>query len=499
MADIRSRFAWLRSLGKERGFTLVEVTVMIAVLSVGVLGTVALIDGANSATSSNKAREGATALHRELIEMTRSVPYGQLTESGVQSALESRPTLADSSNESGYTIARRGFTYTLTITSCSFDDAADGVGTHDSGVTWCSDSAGPGSTDRNADDYKRVTLRLSWARGGKTESSRQTTILTNPSGGLGPSVKTLTSPTASPLTTDIASIHFNLTTSSTPQSVQWLINGDVKGAASGSGTSWGFDWAIQNPDGTPLYLDGTYLVQAQAFDSGGRTGTPKTFTMVLNRSAALKPTGFAGGRNGNGNGSHVDLEWNANGEGDIVGYRVYRSDSSGNLGTRACPPATAGADAYTAATSCVDDGAPGGSLHYVAVALDTLSGGGLREGTKTAAFAIAEGNNRPSAPSGLALCAGGSAGCNAADGTPAGSSTTVLTWSAASDPDSGDSIQFYRIYRDGTAYSHRYGRLYPGGPLIWVDRNPGSSTHSYRVSAVDSHFGESPLTSPVTG
>ena len=63
------------------------------------------------------------------------------------------------------------------------------------------------------------------------------------------------------------------------------------------------------------------------------------------------------------------------------------------------------------------------------------------------------------------------------------------------DPDAGDSVSFFRIYRDGDALGDRYERYFDGsgrrtspGP----DTSTGGITHSYWVTAVDQHYAESP-------
>src|SRR2546421_507818 len=53
---------------REAGFTLVELMIAIMILLVGVLGSVALVDGANRTTAANKGREGATNVARDVIE-----------------------------------------------------------------------------------------------------------------------------------------------------------------------------------------------------------------------------------------------------------------------------------------------------------------------------------------------------------------------------------------------------------------------------------------------
>lgn len=494
MAELRSRAPWRQIWRGADGFTLVEISITMTVLLVGVLGTVSLIDGASATTANNRAREGATALAREMVEITRSIPYADLSPAQIEAQLQSRPGLADSSGASGYTLSRRGFTFTVSVSACSVDDAKDGHGSHGGAVTFCPESSGTGSTDRNPDDYRRVTLTMTWSRSGREEKARQTTLVTNPAGGLGPSVTDL-QPVA-PVTTEITdgsitSAPFDVRTSSTPSLVEWYVNGAPQGTATGSGTQWSFSWPVS------AFLDGTYLVQARAFNEEGRSGVARVATVVLNRGRPLAPGGVGAGRNGNG--SHVDVEWHANGEGDVIGYRVWRTDGDGSV-ERACPPAASSESFLDGTLSCVDEAAPAsGPLQYRVVALDRDPQGAVQEGASTT-VTVVEGNTPPAAPTGLAVCTGGSIGCNDPDGQPAPPGTTVLTWSPATDPDAGDSVQFYRVYRDGTGYGDREDRLYSSASsLIWIDGDVGGTTHTYRVSAVDENFGESTLAGPVTG
>ena len=76
---------------EEHGFTLIEVLVAVAILLVGVLGVVTLVDGANAVTSKTKAREGGTNVARSIIEVSRSVRYRDLTAQELLDGLNSRP------------------------------------------------------------------------------------------------------------------------------------------------------------------------------------------------------------------------------------------------------------------------------------------------------------------------------------------------------------------------------------------------------------------------
>src|SRR5205085_9163410 len=70
------------SLRSQTGLTLVETMVAAALLLVGLLGTVKLIDVASSSQGDAKAREGATSLARELLEDAHQSGFNQIGASG---------------------------------------------------------------------------------------------------------------------------------------------------------------------------------------------------------------------------------------------------------------------------------------------------------------------------------------------------------------------------------------------------------------------------------
>jgi prepilin-type N-terminal cleavage/methylation domain-containing protein len=499
------------ALQDERGFTLIELLVAIFVLLVGLLGVVAMIDRANAETSRTKSREGATSLGRTVVEISRGIPYEDLDDASAIAMLQGKPGLSDAdTGTAGHQIDSRNFRYTVAVTTCSLDDPRDGLGEHDAPVTYCADTDTPAGApvhDRNPDDYKRVTVALTWrpSQGTSTRTARQTGLIPNPVGGLGPSVVALdpTSPDSLVLnfantgTTGMAS--YRATTSRTPAEVSWSINGVRQGTATGAGTVWNFDWdlAATRGDGSLKYPDCTYIVAAEAFDDKGRAGSPKARTVTLNRMRPVAPSGFSGGRNGNED--RVDLEWVANRECDVLGYRVERQVNGTGLDV-VCD--TVGGDPNV--TSCIDEPGPSpdsGLAEYRVVAYDKDDNNALAAGTPTEWIPIVEGNSPPSSPSNLVGCVGGVPGCNDIDGNAAGTGSPVLTWDAASDPGGVSAgILYYRIYRDDVTYGKRYDVFYPaaGKPLVWIDAKPGSGGHSYYVSAVDTLFGESPLIGPVS-
>lgn len=495
----------VRDAWSQRGFSLIEVLVAITVLLVGVLGVVAMVDGASAVSSRTKAREGSTNVARSIVEVGRSVPYRSLTAPALLDALNARAALSDALPAAGHTVASREFFYDVTLQVCSMDDSKDGLGVDDGTVEFCPESDHAASAvdakDRNPDDYKRVGVTLQWERGSGSETAKQTSLISNPVGGLGPSVVRLEAPALSgnPLTVtsaDTSSVVFNAQTSTDAAQMNWSVNGDIQGAANPVGASerdWTFTWNINSPT---YFHDCTYVVQAEAYDDKGRAGSPKALTVVLNRAVPSKPNQLAGGRNGNG--SMVDLEWLSNPECDVLGYSVYSGPSSSGPWTEVTCLGQSGS--YQEKTDCLDEGAPASDpLWYYVVGVDTPPGGGApREGTASDPLLISVGNNVPTTPTGVNACLGGTSGCNEPDGTPSSDSVTVVRWDPATDPD-GDSILFYRIYRDGTTYAERVGVFFPGdGGLAWTDPDSPNGTHVYRVTAVDDKYAESALSDPVS-
>jgi hypothetical protein len=502
-----------------RGFTLVEVSVASLVLLVGTLAVVGTVDFANRATVQTKGREAATSLARQVIEDARAIDFQQLNPDGLAADLQSQPGLETSPGSTGYTVRRRGFTFTIDATVCSLDDPRDGIGSHTggnfctTGTNWkgcqllgpvsqtgsgnfatilgslytsaqsaaASTSCSSGTAtaaDLDPQDYKRVDVTVNWDK----RSAHQSALIANPGTPSGPAVTNLVvtnnggSTTCGPTCGD--TLNFQATTSRTPAAVSWLLDGDNQGTASGSGTAWNFGWSLGPPD-TPKVFDGSYIVGARAVDANGTSGATRTVTITVNRRQPFPPTGVAAGRNG----TVVDIEWRPNKERDVLGYRVYRSTGSG--WTQVCP--TSGN--VVTGTTCQDfTPPPTGTLQYYVVAVDTKTDGTLREGDQSSTVTVTTGNTRPNPPTNLS-----------ASSTNNGA-TTVLVWSAPNpaDPDPGDSIQFYRIYRDGTSYADRYDRTGSGTTLSYTDTATGGVPHTYWVTAVDNQLAESTLLGPVT-
>jgi prepilin-type N-terminal cleavage/methylation domain-containing protein len=490
----------------QSGFTLIEVLVAITILLVGVLGVVSMVDGANAVTGKTKAREGANNVARSIVEVGRAVPYKSLADTALFDALSTRPGLADTSGSSQYTISTRGYDYDVSLEVCSMDDPKDNLGPHDGTVDFCKDSdvgTASGVYDRNPDDYKRIAVTLTWKRGGGTETVKQTSLVSNPVGGLGPTVIRLDAPKVSgtpKLVTTPGTVGFEAETSTNASELDWSVDGSGQGAADPVGTSqrkFTFDWDIEGAAGGRYYNDCTYVIQAEAFDDKGRAGSPKALTVVLNRAKPRAPEGLQGGRNGNGN--FVDLRWKASPECDVLGYRVYRSNASAS-GPWTAINCLETVGSYVKGTTCLDDNAPGTNpLWYSVVAVDTAAGTGALEEGAASVIVVNDGDTVPTTPTNLSACVGGTPDCTEPDGSPASDGATVVRWDPSTDPDPGDSILMYRIYRDGSTYGHRYGIFFPDddGALAWTDPETPNGQHTYYLTAVDQTFGESPLSAPV--
>lgn len=488
---------------RERGYTLVEVLVAMVVLVVGMLGTVKLVDSANATTAATKAREGATNLAREVVENARVVDYGKLTAAGVTAALQARDGLQDAApGTPGWTVVRRGRVYTLSVTACTYDDAKDSVATtHDASFCASTPTTPTTPAEINPDDFRRVDVTVTWDARPGTAQLRQTALIINPSGGLGPRISSfLPAGSATPAITvsnaAATSVPFDVT-STFAATVHWSADDAVSGGeasgSGGSGTAWTFDWPLgQAADPANRVIDGTYQVGAQAFDSVGNPGDLRTVTVSVNRSLPFAVTGLQGGRDDRiaGQGPIVDLQWQPNEERDILGYRVYRVGPDATAGTtddvRVCPAA---ADAEVTTTSCYDATPPASATAYYVRAVDVDAAQAKREGAMPAAPLLPVPATASVAPT-FAPADQGSLTVSIVAGLP------TLVWAPASDD---GSIRFYRVYRDGgTTYADRHDRT-ESAATRYVDPSPGASTvHTYWVTAVDDQFNESQPIGPVT-
>jgi prepilin-type N-terminal cleavage/methylation domain-containing protein len=481
-----------RNLAGREGFTLIEVLVAMFVLLIGVLGALAIIDRANAATVTTRSREAAVNVARELVEAARSVPFANLTPASVEAQIQAQPGLADDGAPAGWTIRRRGFTFTATATVCTFDDARDQGGDHSAG-NFCADSAPPSATpDRNPEDYRRVRVEVRWSVKGVERVVHQTVLVNNPGSAGAPAVRTLV---IDPMSATIASgtnhvistntLRFQLTTSSQPTTLHWLLDGASQAPITdGANLGWSFEWPLGpagtggTPDPEGSVVDGTYVVSAEAFDSYGVAGPSRSLTVSLNRSEPDKVSGVAGGRTGSSASPEdqvVDIEWLPSRERDIIGYSVERVDAANNV-VEVCERQDR--------TTCMDADPPveDGLKYYVyAWDADHVDAEPRKGPEPSDVLVVALSNTQPFPPI-------------TPTATLQSDGSVQLAWvrPIPEDPDLGDSIAFYRIYRDGTGYDARYAVWSdPGATVQFIDGNTGGTAHEYWVTAVDENFAES--------
>lgn len=318
----------------EEGFTLIEVLMAAVVLVVGLIGLFGLLDVSVRATAATRTREDATNLARQIVEDARSIPYAQVSPTSITSQLRESSGLTGTSTEAGWQIVRRGITFTVTASECAIDDPKNGYGSGKKNGTFCSESETEGTTDPQPANLKRITVNVKWVTRGRTSNVEAIATLTAAGGAVGlsaselklasPAVGKPTEPvvTKEPLSKELT---FQVTAPKGTEAMVWLLEG-VKQATAPTletGTTWTFSWKISG------LSDGTYTVGAQATDAEGVKGPPVSIPVTLIRNVPAAPKGIAGGFNKvNVKGAStkvVELEWSANAERNVIGYRVYNA------------------------------------------------------------------------------------------------------------------------------------------------------------------------------
>ena len=475
----------------ERGFTMVEVVVAIFVLLVGVLGVLTLTDGANRTTSVTKGREAATNIARSVLETARTLPYSSLETGSIATVTQQQPGLGDGDPAAGWQIIRRNTTYTVTLTACSVDDPADGIGTDDAS-TFCSVGTPSTPPDSKPADYKRVSTTIAWQ--GSDHKPRSTTQSTVVSGSYrGPSVLTLNGPSGTITSlADPGSAGFSITATAGADHVDWFLDGNDQGAVSGCGTSCTLNWNLGKPTGSAPcdpngsgVLDGTYIISATAYDGDGLTDNSRAVTQLLNRCPPLPPSGFEGGETFLFPG--VELQWDQSPEEDVVGYYVWTAPAATGPWTLVVPalnpdPTIPDCSGLVKTANCVDDDTPTTStkVWYSLQAVDKDTNGNLRAGDRGPALLVDPKNSRPGKPGGFGI-------------DNAFPFSIKFDGPNVSDPPPADYVDFFYIYRDDmSGRADRYDSLdNTGGHLTWTDPDDGGVAHDYWVVAVDNHLAES--------
>lgn len=485
----------------DGGFTLIEVMVAAVVLLAGVLALFGTLDSSVRAIASTRAREGATNLARTILEDAHTVPYAQVSPSSIEPELQAMAGLADASPAAGWQVIRNGVTYTITASECAIDDPKDGWGKHviAGQNPFCKDPGEQeGSEDSQPEDLKRITVDVRWTALGRAPDVHQVTTLSaaGESVGLSASALTLASPhfgpASAPLVTSEPSskeLQFTVSSPKGTAALVWSVDGkrQAKPAIAESTTTWSFSWPIG------ALSDGSYVITAQAVNALGVTGPPISLSVILIRGAPTAPKSIVGGFNTVSVGGKatrvVELQWQANAERNVIGYRVYRPVGSGR--ELACP---AGMEVLSVSTSCTDFSPPSpkaANLTYQVVALFRQAQGEALSSevseSPAATFAVTGGEplppgpNPPRGPLVLEHLADGS---------------VSLKWSEPAS--GGPPVSFYRIYRGSSDYAGRYDITGSGSTTTYNDSD-ATVTHSYWVTAVGANLTESTPIGPVTG
>ena len=364
----------------EDGFTIVESVVAALVLVIGLLGVLTMLTGSLRATTANNARVTATNLTRELVEAVRGLPYADMSGSLVQTRLQARGL----GSGTPWTIERRGVTFTLSTSSCTFDDPADKLA-----ASPPDDVCTPAPTgtigDANGEDFRRTTFEITWNEpGGTPRTFTQSTMVVNPTGGLGPRIVSFTPVTQSITSPTVTSASVAWTT--TPaQTLNWVMDdGQSSGTTTGT-TSFTSAWDLGTSGTGMEILDGAYQMTAQPFDDRGVAGEAKRANIVLNRRQPYPPPTLQGGYNTR-LGLWVELQWSPNSERDILGYKVVWAGLDGVVGNfddiQVCPLLSEGTMLPPTTRACVDLAPPIGGTKYYVVAVDRNRDGLLREGDR---------------------------------------------------------------------------------------------------------------------
>ncbi len=481
-----------RRVAAAEGLTIIEALVATFVLTVGLLAAFMMLSVNLHASADARAREGGVTLARQITEDARSIPYSQISSAGIVSQLQAMPGLASTSSGSTWTIVRRGLTYTVTVSVSTLNDPKDTSG---------------------AVDIKQVSATVSWATfQGLTHHVTETTAVS--AAGLDPGLIAsslalaasqqgaagISGPATAPgvTSTAITSMQFQVTAPTGTTAIVWTLNGGKQstwnGSAPASGTTWtSAPWTLSG------LSDGTYTVGAQAEDASGVVGPPVTMTVRLIRNVPSAPSVTGYGFNPNvmvaGQPTFgADLQWAANPEMNVVGYRIYKSGVGKICETSTIAfSANCGANAYCSTpTACVDLAASSSNPTYTVTALYYNATNTLQEGNPTS-VTLASGTPVPPPPVPQVSMSV----------VTEPDDTAILTWSP---PSGGTPVSFYRIYRGGDNYSNRYDTVPASScsaTCTYHDTNR-TTPNSYWVTAVGgttpgSNMAESAATGPVVG
>lgn len=512
-------------LQQEAGLTLIEVLAATLVLAVGIVGTFGLLNTSAKTAAQTHDREGAVSLARQIAEDARTIPFAQLTPSTVVEKLQAMTGLENATpSETTWHIVRgksgtqAGGTYTVNVSECNIDEPKNGLAktselTAAEAAEYCEKHKGEeewktgDAIDATPIDFKRVTVKVSWSGGNTSKrspyveqvtmigaagestslSANELKLLPPPEPSCESSKKSgeecITQPT---ITATSSELTFSVCAPKSSTGVLWSLEGVLQSPSaeettttckSGEGYIWKFKWKIEG------LSDGTYQVSAQATTTKGVQGPTVTIPVTLIRKQPAAPKGVKGGFNevyiGGVRTKAIELEWEANSERNVIGYRVL-----GPSKELVCPSKSS---ELSLTLTCIQTHAYESGLVYKVVALYRNSTGEVVEGEE-AKFPLAyPAPSAPPPPGSLKL--------------ENGTGTVKLTWKP---PTSGEEVAFYRIYRGSSGescpmpYTSRYESASAVAEPSFTDTTT-TTTHTYCVTAVSYSLAESSFAGPVSG
>jgi hypothetical protein len=492
----------------DAAFTLIEVLVASVILLAGVLSLFGLLDVTTKNSYETHSREGATSLARGILEDARTIPFSEIAPYSIVGELQAMPGMANTGSGSTWQIQQVGHTYTINVTECAVDEPKDGYGLHVNSYgenPFCADSSREWASgekfDSTPEDLKRITVEVSWqARGGVAK--RQVRLVeTLTSAGAAPGlsahglhvIKPVEFPPGSnaEITNPLyEQLTFAVSSPPGTTAMRWSLEGVTQSTAPEhvGGTTWTFSWPIP----ISSVSDGTYQVSVQAIDASGVAGPPVSISVILIRSEPAAVSVTRGGFNtvyvGGVAKKVSELEWRANTERNVIGYRVYAPRGEGEATNKlVCPESM---ETLNAVTSCIDFNPPSPSssnLKFGVVALyrGKANSSGERQVLQgPPGYFTLEGSpllEAPHPPTGLE-----------AEKNPNG--TVTLRWKA---PEGGPEVIFYRVYRGSTDYTSRFDTVPTSANPTYTDTDV-EAEHSYWVTAVNKNLTESTFLGPVT-
>jgi type II secretory pathway pseudopilin PulG len=484
-------------LGREDGFTLFEVLIAAVVLIIGLTTLFGLLDTSIKASAATRAREGGTSLAREVLEDARTLSYAQIAPGSIVGQLQAMHGLANQSGGATWQITRRGVTYTVTVKECAIDDPKDGVGKHENSITkenpFCKDPGeeeGNPGTDGQPEDLKRITAEVTWPAIGRKPAVKQVETLT--AAGEAPGLSagelklikpTVGAPTAPVIVAQPAEnkLVFSVQSPAGTKAMEWSLDGvrQTNEPSLVKGTEWQFSWFIPLSE----VSDGIYQVSVQAVDTTGVYGPPVSIPVTLIRTVPAAPKISYAGFNelyaGGVRKQVVELQWQANTERNVIGYRVYNPSNE-----LVCPSS---AETLSLQLSCIDfltaPKAPkltDANLTYSVVALYRgAEGEVLSKNVSQGPAGTKALSKTPLAPLEITV---------PLKAEKTGEGSVVLEWTA---PKGGGPVVFYRIYRGSKNYTERYASVSPANTKF-TDTH-AETQHEYWVTAVSESMTESPF------